>query len=255
MIALIQKDLQIYSNSRKFRNLLFIFLSILVLLFFLGTLEFYAQGTDSQRDGMPIDVDRQTYTLFILCIYFVQLFVTRHAVDAFHLEWSKVSWQNSLQQNSGNVGLLLITPLSNFKILLGKLAAVMIWSLWVIWFTIPLFVLSVFIGGLDITLLLKCGVVILISSILFTLIGLCFATFQPAAHTKAFSFGFVLALTFLPLLPIVPFSNLSLLSIMSPLSALISLLQTDPSSLWLWNIGLNCVLCMLIFPVVTHRLN
>lgn len=255
MFALILKDLRIFTNSRKYRNILFILMSILVLLFFVGTLEYYAQGTDTQRDGRPIDVGKQTYTLFILCTFFVQFFVTRQAVDSFYMEQSKFSGQNSLQQNGGNRGLLVLTPLSNWRILLGKLTSVVIWSGWVIWFTIPLFLLSVFIGGLEIGVLLKCGVVIVMSSILFTLIGLCFATFHSVTHAKIFSYGIVFALTFLPLLPIAPFANLPMLSIMSPLSALVSILKTDPTSLWLWNISLNYVFCVLLFPVVTHRLD
>jgi len=255
MIALILKDLQIYSKTQKYRNILFISISILVLLFFVGTLEFYAQGTDTQRDGKYIDVGKQTYTLFIYCIFFMQVFVTQHAVDSIYMEQSKISRQNPFQLKNGNIGLLVLTPLSNWNILIGKLTTVLIWSGWVIWFTIPLFMLSVFIGGLGLTPLLKCGVVILMSSILFTLIGLCYASFHSVIQAKIFSYGIVLALTFLPLFPITPFANVPMLSLMSPLTALFAVLKTDPSSLWLWNISFNCALCLLLFPIVTHRLD
>ena len=253
MLAIILKDLRFYTNSRKYKIIQFVILSVLVFMLFVSIMEFYAQGTETQLDRSQIDVGRQTYALFIICIFIVQFLVPRHAVEAVRMEISKSFLGDRLQRYSGNSTLLALTPLPNWKIFGGKLAAVVIWTLWGIWFAIPLFALSSYIGGLAISQLVKCGVVILISCIFFALIGMGFALWHPAARAKGISYGIILAITFLPLIPILPFSTIPMFDILSPLCAIFSILKLDETYLWIWNVCLFCVLCLVIFPILCRR--
>ncbi len=253
MLTIILKDLRLYTNSRKYKIIQFGILAVLVFALFASTMEYYAQGTDTQLDRGQIDVGKQTYSLFIICIFIAQFLVPRHAVEAVRIEHHQSFIGDHLQRYSGNSALLALTPLPNWKIFGGKLAAIVIWALWGVWFTIPLFALSSYIGGLSIPQLVKCGVVILVSCIFFALIGIVFALWNSATRAKGISYGLVLAITFLPLLPIKPFTDISLLRVMSPFCALLSIIGSNPTSLWIWNVCLLCVLCLVIFPVVVKR--
>lgn len=255
MLAIILKDLRFYTNARKYKIIQFVILSMLVFMLFVSIMEFYAQGTTMQLDRVQIDVGRQTYALFIICLFIVQFLVPRHAVEAVYMERSLTFFKDCQQGGSKNAAMLALTPLSNWQILGGKLAAVMIWALWSVWFAIPLFVLSSYIGGLAISQLVKCGVVILISCIFFALIGMGFALWHPAVRAKGISYGFILAITFLPLLPIPPFADLPRFDMLSPLCAILSILQLDATYLWIWNVCMFCILCLLIFPILCRRMS
>lgn len=255
MFALILKDLRLYTNSRKYRIIQFIILVVLTLLLFGATIEFYAQGIDKQQIGNAINVGKQTYTLFVICIFIAQFLVPRHAIEAAYMERSTIFLRDHQQRHSGNGALLALTPLSNWKILGGKLAAVVIWAFWGIWFTIPLFAFSGYVGGLAISQLVKCSVVILTSCIFFALIGIGVALWNSPTRAKGISYGIVLAITFLPLIPIPPFSDIPMLKVLSPLCALLSILQLDGTYLWIWNVCLFCVLCFMIFPVLCRRMS
>ena len=250
MLAIILKDLRSYSNSRKYRIIQFIFICVFALLIFVGTVEFYAQGIDTQRNGNSIDVGKQTYTLLIICLFITQFFVSKHGVEAMNMERSQAFSHDGLHEENGNGALLALTPLANWKILGGKLIAVVIWALWGIWLTIPLFVLSSYIGGLAIWQLVKCGMVILVSCVFFALIGIGFTLWHTAIRAKGICLGCVIAITFLPLIPITPFSDIPMLGTISPVCALLSIFRSGATHLWAWNICLFCVLSLLIFPIM-----
>ena len=255
MLVLILKDLRSYTNNRKYLIIQFVVLSVLVFLFFIATVEFYSQGMGTKPAGSLIDVGKQTYTLFIICIFFTQFLVPRQAVASVNLESTKTNVQFHLQSYNSNATLLTLTPLANWKILGGKLAAVVIWRLCGICLTIPLFALSSYIGGLPISQLVRCGAVISVSCIFFALIGIGFATCQTPMRAKGISYGFILAITFLPMIPITPFVDIPMFAVLSPLSALLSILQSDTTHLWIWNVCLYCGLSLLIFPVLVRRLS
>ncbi len=255
MFAFILKDLRFYTNARKYKTIQFVILLVLVFILFLSMMEFYAQRIIMQLDRIPIDVGRQTYALFIICLFIVQFLVPRHAVEAVRMEISQFSLGERLQRYSRNSTLLALTPLPNWKIFGGKLAAIVIWTLWGIWFAIPLFALSSYIGGLAISQLVKCGVVILVSCIFFALIGMGFALWNKSIHAKSISYGIILSITFFPLIPISPFTDIPMLNIVSPLCALLSIIRSDPTHLWIWHICLSCMLCLLIFPILCRRVS
>ena len=240
MFSIILKELRCYTNSAKYRRIQMLILCGFSLLLLIGTVEFYARHR--------IDVGQQTYKLCMVFLFIAQFWVVRHAVEAWHAE----------QQSSGpgiNGALLALTPLPNWKILAGKLSAVVLWAVWGIWLTVPLFALSSYTGGLAVSQLMKCGVVLSVSCIFFALIGISCALRNPPARAKSIGYGIILLLTFLPLMPFPPFDTIPLLDAISPLCALLSILRADPTYLWLWSIGLFCVVSVLMFPVLMRVLS
>lgn len=255
MIAIIIKDLRIFTNTRKYLIIQFVVLSLLVLGLFLGTIEFYAQGTDTNQNGKPLDVGKQIYTLFILCIFFALFLVPRHAVDTLNLEFSGGYVNNSPLKNRSNWSLLHITPLRYWRIIMGKLIAIVVWSVWLIWISGPLFALSSYLGGVPIEQYVLSGIVIVVSCLFFAMIGMGFALWLTPINAKGVSYAVVLIITFLPLLPISPFVDLPMLTKLSPIASLLSGLQSGVNELWMWNIGLYCLICVLIFPLLVWRLS
>ena len=243
MLAIILKDLRCYANSRKYRRIQFIVLCALSLVLFVATIEFYAH----RRMVGTVDVGKQTYMLFIIAFFVVQFFVPRHIVEALYME------RGHLKTLGQNGALLALAPLTNWKILMGKLIAVVLWAMWGIWLTVPLFALSSYIGGLVLSQWVKCGIVLLVSCLFFALIGVGIALWAAPTQAKGISYGLVLLLTFLPFIPSSLFETVPMLAAMSPLCALLSILRTDPTDLWVWNIGLFCILSALIFPVLVKR--
>ena len=242
MLAIILKELHCYSNSTKYRRIQFLIICALALLLFVATVEFYADS----RTGKPTDVGKQTYTLFIIALLIVQFWVPRHAVEVWHIERSYPDGQNG--------AFLALTPLTHWKILTGKLSAIVVWSLWSIWLTMPLLALSNYIGGLTAGQLVRCGVVLLVSCIFYALIGISFALRHTSIRAKSMSYGFILLMTFLPLVPVPPFNAIPLFAAMSPLCAMLSILNAGPTQLWMWNIGLFCGLFLLIFPILLRQM-
>ena len=205
------------------------------LLLFVGTVEFYANQTR--------DVGGQTYKLCMLLVFIAQFWVPRYAVEAWHTD-------RDLRGNGRNGALLALSPLSRWRILAGKLSAVVLWAMWGIWLTIPLFALSSYTGGLTVSQLAKCGAVLLVSCLFFALVGIGFALRNPPARAKGLSYGSVLLLTFLPLIPFPLLDRIAVLDVISPLCVGLSILHADPTYLWLWHIGIFCMLSVLIFPVL-----
>ncbi len=247
MLAIILKDLRFYTNSRKYRRIHLLILCVLTLLLFVTAVEFYAQ----RRTGNPITLGQQVYTLFIIALFIFQFWVPRHAVEALCLERTS---HPHLPGDSANAALLKLTPIAAWKILAGKLGAVVLWTIWSIWLAIPLLALSSYIGGLTISQLLKCGVVILGSCLFFALIGIGCALWCSPISAKGISYSVALAITFLPLLPISPFVDIPMLEAISPLCALLSIIGSGGTYLWVWNICLFAVLFLLLFPILAMKL-
>jgi len=239
MLTIILKDLYCYVSSGKYRRIHFIALCVLSLVLFMATVEFYAH----RRGAGTLGVGKQAYMLFIIALFIVQFLVPRHAVEAIDME------RGYLRASGQNGALLALSPLANWKILAGKLSAVVIWAVWGILLTVPLFALSSYIGGSAPLQWMKCGVVLLMSSVFFALIGIGPALWFPSTPAKGVSYGFVLLITFLPSIPSALFEGVPVWAAISPLYALLSIFSADPTHLWAWNIGLFSVLSVLIFSV------
>ncbi len=244
MLAVILKDLRYYVNFRKYRRIQFIVLCALTFVLFIATIEFYTH----RRMVGAIDVGKQTYILFIITLFVSQFLVPRYAVEALYME------RGYLKTHSENGALLVLTPLANWRILAGKWIAVVLWAIWGILLAVPLFALSSYIGGLTLSQWVKCGMVILMSCIFFALIGIGVALWTSPIQGKAISYGVVLFITCLPFIPSSLFETMPMLAAMSPLCALLSILGTDSTDLWVWNIGLFFILSALIFPILVKRI-
>ena len=244
MLAVILKDLRCYANSGKYRRIQFIVLCALAFILFVATVEFYAH----RRAVGTVDVGKQTYTVFIISLFIMQFLVPRHAVEALYIE------RGYLKADGQNGALLALTPLANWKILAGKLIAVLLWAMWGILLTAPLLALSTYIGGLALSQWVKCGVILLMSCLFFALVGIGMALWTSPIQAKGISYGFVLFITLFPFIPSSLFEGMPMLAAMSPLCALWSILEADPTHLWVWNSGLFCVLSVLIFPVLVKWL-
>ena len=241
MLAIILKDLHCYANSHKYRRIQFLIFCSLALLLFVATTEFYAGSSTGAR----IDVGKQTYTLFIIALFIAQFLVPRHAVEAMDMEHA---YPKSRRQNGA---LLVLAPLENWKILAGKLVAVVFWATWGIWLTVPLLALSSYIGGLALAQWVRCSVVLLMSCIFFAFVGTGMALWMSPIRAKAVSYGLVLFITCLPFIP--SFKMIPMLAAISPLCALLSILRIGPPHLWIWNVGLFFALSFLIFPLLVLR--
>ena len=231
MLAVIVKELRCYTHIGKYRRMQLVILCGFALLLFVGITEFFANHTS--------DVGHQTYKLCMILLFIAQFWVPRHAVEAWHID-----------RNGTNGVLLALSPLASWKILVGKLSAVVLWGMWGIWLTLPLLAISSYTGGLTVPQLAKCGAVLWVNCIFFALVGISFALWNPPTRAKGLSYGLVLLLTFLPLIPIPLFDAIPVLDVISPLCVVLSILSADPTPLWLWHIGLFCVLSVLIFPVL-----
>ena len=100
MFAIILKELRCYTNSAKYRRIQMLVLCGFALLLLIGTVEFYAHQT--------IGVGQQAYKLCMIFLFVVQLWVVRHAVEAWHAE----------RQSSGhgiNGVLLALAPLTKLE--------------------------------------------------------------------------------------------------------------------------------------------
>lgn len=253
MFTLCIKDLRIYTNSRKYRRLHFVILCILVLCLFLSAIEFYAQGLERHQSDNTFLVGERTYSVLIISLFIAQFLVPKHAVEAISMERLLPNKIDILQKRDTNDSLLILTPLPHWKIIFGKLVAVIIWSMLGVLLTIPLFALSTFMGGLPILQLMKCGLVILVSSILFALIGISSAMRNEPKRAKTICYGIILTITFLPLFPIAPFVHIPMLDLLSPLSALFSILHTETTNLWLWNVCLSTAFCVITLLILYKK--
>lgn len=255
MLAFILKDLRVYSNSRRYRTIQFFLLVVLVVIFFIGAVEFYTQSINNSQSNSNIDVGKQIYSLFIISLLIMVFFVPRHAVEAIVMERRQNILDDHQKTVNENEALLMLTSHANWKIFGGKLIGVVVWTIWGIWLTIPLFALSSYIGGYSIWQMGKCMLVLTVTSIFFGLIGIVFAiSFRPI-HAKTISYGIILSLTFLPLLPIIPFYEFRHFGILSPLKVLQSIIQHNISHLWLLYVCLYCILSILIFPITIKGFN
>ena len=146
MLAIIVKELRCYTNIGKYRRMQLVVLCGFALLLLVGTVEFYTHRTP--------DVGKETYKLCIIFLFISQFWVPRHAVEVWYTD-------QHLPGNGTNGALLALSPLTRWKILVGKLSAVVLWTMWDIWLTIPLFALVKlhgWLGGFAIGEM-RCGII------------------------------------------------------------------------------------------------
>ena len=142
MIALVIKELRCYVHQPKYRRIQVIILCVLVLMLFVTAFEQFAlsSGQPQHRVGESV------YAVLVPCFFCILLglVVPRQAIESFQSERHSANWD-----------LLSLTPVGHRKFLFSKLIGALTATLWHIWLAIPLFWLSVYIGGLALSQLLQ----------------------------------------------------------------------------------------------------
>ena len=248
MLSIIIKDISIYSNSYRHRWMHFAVLVLLIIVFFIGLTEYYSLGIENlQSDG--VNPGNQTFSLLIISMLYITFLVPRYAIEILNIDHPFMNNTNSLNVGNGNFSLLKLSKLTDIEIISGKISAVIIWTLWSIWFLIPIFSLSSYIGGYTIWQLAMCLLTLTINGVLFAIIGLICGLCFPTTSAKGVSYVIILFITLIPLLPFFPF-NIEYLDILSSFTGLSSILYAGSSNLWLYNSCLYLILSLLLFPIL-----
>ena len=226
MFAVLLKDLRIYTNTRRYLIIHFTVLCCLALSFFLSTLVFYAQGIEKQSSGMFFDVGKRVYSVLTVCLYITQLLIPKHAIESVNLERCFSSSKYSVDKKSDTAALLALTPLPFWKTILGKISSVVIWWFLGAFLTIPLFTLSLIMGGLSVSLMMKSGFILIVNGMFVALVGITAAIRYHPKRAISISYGIILTLNILPLIPIAPIDRFPLLDMLSPLHALLTVLSS-----------------------------
>ena len=226
MFAVLRKDLCIYTNSRRYRIVQLTVLCCFVLCFFLSTLEFYARGIEKQSSGIFLDVGKRVYSVLIIYLYITQLLIPKHAIESVNLEYcSHLSKYNANNYND-NAALLVLTPIPFWKRILGKFSSVVIWWFLGAFLTIPVFTLSLYMGSLSISHMMKCGFIVILNSLFIALVSITFAIWNHPKRASSIIYGIILTINILPLIPITPIDRIPLLDMLSPLNALLTILTS-----------------------------
>ncbi len=250
MIALIAKELRYYAGQRKFRRIQLIIIGLLSLILLISAFELFAYV---QRGGQ-FNVGYGIYSILAIALFIMLLclVVPLQAIEAAQIE-----------NLNSNIDLLRISPLSIWKQLAAKLVASIIAALWSIWLVTPLFWFSIYSGGLTLNQIFTCLLVYVVSTSLFSMIGICFAFSANPVQARVRSFSTILLITFLPLISwwALPLDDtlLSVLNSLSPVSVLLSVVGWYPNafmtgfSLWSWMVCVYFVASAVLYWIAAKR--
>ena len=244
MIALILRELRCYIHQPKYRRIQFVILCLLAFTLFATAFELFAASQTQPQTRMGESVYAILVLVFFIAI--IGLVVPLQAIETLQTERLNTNWE-----------LLIITPLSTWRILLGKMIGTILLTLWVVWLSVPLFWLSVHTGGLAIWELLQCALVFTAAFTLFFLIGVCLTLFGSPMTAISRSYAVVLSIIFAPLIisqmPVTPFPFGEVLRLLSPLCVLIAIVKSETriamgiAPIWVWMIGCYTLLSVLLF--------
>ena len=224
MFAVFLKDLRIYTNSRRYRIVQFTVLCCLVLCLFLSTVAFYAQGIEKQSSGMLYDVGKRVYSVLTVCLYMTQLLIPKHAIESVNLERRYFFPKYDANKIKDTAALLALAPLPIWKMILGKITGIVVWWFLGVFLTIPLYTLSLLMGGLSGSQMMKSGSILIVNGIFVALVGILFAIRYRPKQAASISYGIILTINILPLIPIAPIDRVPFLYLLSPLHALLKVL-------------------------------
>jgi ABC-type transport system involved in multi-copper enzyme maturation permease subunit len=244
ILPLILKDLRFYAHQRRYRHVQLVILCLLALTLFAAAFEFFARS----QTGLSIDVGTNIYAMMVVLFFVVMLCfaVPLQAIDAIQAE-----------KQHTNLNLLQLTQLPPWEFLAGKLIGALLAALWSVWLAVPLFCLSTFTGGLTLQQFLTCGLIFIVATTLFSMIGIRFAQSGDSLRARSRSYAVVLSLTFLPLILSQTLTLdrllLNLLRLLSPLCVLRSIVQPEMAAhigsfpIWFWMIGLYLLVFLMLF--------
>ncbi|MCZ6677906.1 MAG: hypothetical protein O7E52_11720 [Candidatus Poribacteria bacterium] len=203
-------------------------------------------------------VGESVYAVLVPCFFCILLglVVPRQAIESFQSERHSANWD-----------LLSLTPVGHRKFLFSKLIGALTATLWHIWLAIPLFWLSVYIGGLALSQLLQCGLVFIVGFTSFFCIGTIFTLLGSPVHAISRSYAVVLIFTVIPLIipkmvPLLslPLAVLDLLRTLSPLCALIAIVKSQVrislgiAPIWVWTVFYHTMLSATLFWIASRQL-
>ena len=186
MLAIIIKDLHLYTSNRsKYRLIQFSIVLLISAIFFIATIEYFS----TTRTNSQIDTGHNIFTILVSTLFIT---ITGIITPIFAIESIQDERRNT------NFDLLHLSRLSTVQILLGKLTAILLASFTLTLMTTPIFILSTYMNELKLKDLLTCGVVFLSANILFILISFGLAL-SLNENILSCSYGTILAIILLPL--------------------------------------------------------
>ncbi|MBC8232463.1 hypothetical protein H8E77_23180 [bacterium] len=163
MLAIIIKDLRAYSRKRRIRNIQIIYICALSLILFLMVVELSARGG---YDVARFDYGRVIFSTFIVVAFLLLVaLATPISIILSIVE----------EKREANFDMLLLTPLKCSHILLSKLIASTFYAIFMLLSCLPLFSLSVYIGGLPLSQIGFCFLIIFVAIATFNLVGIFYA--------------------------------------------------------------------------------
>ena len=235
MLAIIIKDLHLYTSNRsKYRLIQFSIVLLTSAIFFIATIEYFS----TTRTNPQIDAGHNIFTILVSTLFIT---ITGVITPIFAIESIQDERRNT------NFDLLHLSRLSTVQILLGKLTAILLASFTLTLMTTPIFILSTYMNEFKLRDLLTCGVVFLSANILFILISFGLAL-SLNENILSCSYGTILAIILLPLVTPKPIWWIS------PLAILIEVVKLESNpKVWL-NVGGHLVIALLLFILIKQRL-
>ena len=235
MLAIIIKDLHLYTSNRsKYRLIQFSIVLLISAIFFIATIEYFS----TTRTNSQIDTGHNIFTILVSTLFIT---ITGIITPIFAIESIQDERRNT------NFDLLHLSRLSTVQILLGKLTAILLASFTLTLMTTPIFILSTYMNEFKLRDLLTCGVVFLSANILFILISFGLAL-SLNENILSCSYGTILAIILLPLVTPKPIWWIS------PLAILIEVVKLESNpKVWL-NVGGHLVIALLLFILIKQRL-
>lgn len=163
MLAIIIKDLRAYLRNRRVRNIQIIYVCALSLILFSMIVELAARGGHNVAE---FNYGRVIFSTFIVVAFLLLIALATPISAILSIVEAK---------HESNFDLLLLTPLKISHILLGKLIAPTLHTIFMLLSCLPLLSFSVYIGGLSLSQIGLCSLLILVMAATFNLIGIFYA--------------------------------------------------------------------------------
>ncbi|MFQ6039868.1 MAG: ABC transporter permease [Candidatus Poribacteria bacterium] len=163
MFAIIIKDLRAYWRKQRARNIQIIYVGALSITLFLMVIELSARGG---YNALRLDYGRLIFsTLIVVAFLLLVALSTPISVILSVFE----------DKQDANFDLILLTPLKNSHILLGKLIVTTLHAVFMPLSCLPLLSLSVYTGGLPLSQIGLSFLIIFVTVATFNLIGILYA--------------------------------------------------------------------------------
>jgi len=249
MLAFMLRDLKLYAQNPTFRRIQFVITGLFAFALFIVA---YLQFLLSERHPQS-HIGESIYALLTPAYFLmsVALFVPLQVVESIQMDRQPSNW-----------AMLCLAPIGRTRILLGKLFAFLIATLWQALWVTPLFCFSAYTGGLPLRKLLLCLLVFLVASAFFALIGMAITLVSPAGRAVSRSYAVVLVVLFVPLIAPtwsawvrLPAAVLDLMRIFSPFCVLIAVVTGKTQvalgfvPIWVWMCVFYAIFSTLLFWV------